>query len=665
MQSSSRTGQITQRYTNWIAAGLLLAGLGLLVYSQFFCGNPDFYLFLPGLVAARAAGLALLAAGLCLLFEGGRLPWFRRDKPDLPAAAVELPIGRARAAAVILALLLAAAASALAGTGWKAHWPFWSALAWLAGIAYMAWAGWQGPFTRARAPRWFWLAGLAVAAAALLLRAVSLQSVPIIFTGDESGFGKVAVQILNGDNTNLFTAPYMGGTNLPFLYDLIQAGALVLFGRTAWAFRATSALAGTLTVLALFYLGLRWFGRRTALFSALILAGNHLHLHFSRYAISNVFDGLFFVLVIGLLWDAWMSGERKKYLLAGLALGFSQYFYTSARALPVAALAFFAAAFLFDRPRARKALPSIAFFWAAFLVVFLPMILYYLGDPHMFTAPWSRVGQESVQAGGLLGAFRPAQLPATLRQIALGLLGFTVLPLKWLYKPGVPILRLLPALLYLFGLAALLARRRWSQVLLLGLWLAAFGFLGGLSDSTPAAQRYVAAVPALALLAGYGLATAADLAGRIGPPRPRLVLSLAAGVALFAAANDALFYFDHYTPKERYSDPNGLAVQRLAGYLQSKDAGTEVVFVGYTGMVYNSIPTLGFLNPQVTRVVDIHNPAELEAALQQPSPHRVYFFAMGHQADLQRVQQAHPGGRLTSEVNWYQEPVYWIYETGP
>ncbi|MCJ7512639.1 MAG: hypothetical protein MUO23_06670 [Anaerolineales bacterium] len=83
---------------------------------------------------------------------------------------------------------------------------------------------------------------------------------------------------------------------------------------------------------------------------------------------------------------------------------------------------------------------------------------------------------------------------------------------------------------------------------LLALWLAAFGLIGALTESVPAAQRYVAAVPACALIIGSALSSISAGAERLVPRGARWSAAAVAAVAIALAIDDARFYFLDYTP---------------------------------------------------------------------------------------------------------------------
>jgi len=94
-------------------------------------------------------------------------------------------------------------------------------------------------------------------------------------------------------------------------------------------------------------------------------------------------------------------------------------------------------------------------------------------------------------------------------------------PLRAWYAPGTAILRPFQAALFVMGLILLLRDRKDCRFSLLMLWAGVFTAVGALSESTPAAQRYVAAAPLCALMAAYGLSGSFSLAERLWPERRR------------------------------------------------------------------------------------------------------------------------------------------------
>jgi len=169
---------------------------------------------------------------------------------------------------------------------------------------------------------------------ALLARIVALDRFPNIFDADEAAMAMSAVEIVGGNRANPFGTGWFGH---PILFFYLQAGSIWLFGDSVFGVRMLSALLGTLAVLFTWLLTRRLFGQRTAVLAASILAIFHFHLQFSRTALNNVADSLFLIVTLFFLDRGFGERRRLDCLLAGMSVGISQYFYTSARLIPLVA----------------------------------------------------------------------------------------------------------------------------------------------------------------------------------------------------------------------------------------------------------------------------------------------------------------------------------------
>jgi 4-amino-4-deoxy-L-arabinose transferase-like glycosyltransferase len=122
-------------------------------------------------------------------------------------------------------------------------------------------------------------------------------------------------------------------SSLTRLFASWQAGSVALFGHNLLALRIPSAIVGTLTVGATYFLGRVLFDRKTAVIGALLLAAYPPHLQFSRIGILNIGDPLFGTLAFAFLALAFKSNRRLAWVLGGVCLGLTQYFYEGGRLL--------------------------------------------------------------------------------------------------------------------------------------------------------------------------------------------------------------------------------------------------------------------------------------------------------------------------------------------
>jgi 4-amino-4-deoxy-L-arabinose transferase-like glycosyltransferase len=529
-------------------------------------------------------------------------------------------------------------------------------IAWVLGILMAVIGGWKAVSHRLQ-PSWKAVAGLALLIIfAFAIRGLGTAHIPIFLTGDEGSSGISAMQFLKGEIDNIFI---VGWYSFPSLYFSIQAAFIAIFGETTQALRILSACVGTLTVVAVYFAGRAMFGNRTGALAALALAVLHFHIHFSRIGLNNIWDGLWYTVTVGALWYGWEKENRNAFLLAGIGLGIAQYFYTSSRTLIPLVILWVLIAGLFDRSHFKRALPDILIMALVAIAVVIPLACFFFRSPNEFLAPMQRVS--------VFGAWLEYQVQLTgqpawkilLEQIGLGFQAFVYTPLNAWYTPGVPILRPFAAGLFLLGLALLILRGRDSRMLLLVLWLIAFGFLGGLSESTPAAQRYVAAAPLCALLVGYGLSESISLLEKLWPKLSKIFLLLTIVLVAILAMDDLRFYFLEYTSLRRIVDArnNGMIAQHLADTLQTEQDDLQVVFFGQPAMGFYSIPSLQYLAPHI-QGIDMIQPWPSSENPTPTSSRLLFVFLPNNETEILPVESDYPGGKLFKEIAADGEVLY-------
>jgi hypothetical protein len=134
------------------------------------------------------------------------------------------------------------------------------------------------------------------------------------------------------------------------------------------------------------------------------------------------------------------------------------------------------------------------------------------------------------------------------------------------------------------------------------LWLLGFVFTGAFSDSTPAAQRYVAVMPALALIVAIGISESFDKLGEYIPNLKKSFIVFSLTMVTLLAINDATFYFTDFTNKGPYGGGNNAIARQLIANLDEKDENWTVAFFGHPRMGYASINSTTFLLPHVTGI---------------------------------------------------------------
>ena len=382
-----------------------------------------------------------------------------------------------------------------------------------------------------------WVHLLTILVVAAAFRFWRIGDFPPGLFGDEATNGLDALDVLAGRGAVFFPANY----GREGLHIWLLAGMFRVFGISQLAIRLPSAVAGTLTALATYWLGLElaradprdagsetqgWrshigrlrFSQPIALVAALYTATSFWHVHFSRFGVRGVFTPLFGALAGAAFWRAvnvWpRDPERHRALrryawfaLSGCFLGLSAHFYTAGRLLPVFLGIFLLAQAIVasarGKPEAailRRHLRGIAVLYGAAAVVFAPLAIYFLQHPGSFT---ERAGEVAV-----IGAENPLM---RFVQAATANIAQFVLPgrgdvAQFYNLPGRPVFDLLTAILAVVGLVLLLAHLARPAALFVVTWCGVMlvpSFLA--TDRFPTLPRVLGVIPAVYFLPATGL----------------------------------------------------------------------------------------------------------------------------------------------------------------
>lgn len=182
--------------------------------------------------------------------------------------------------------------------------------------------------------RWTMLAVLLLTLLAFGLRVWQIDSVPPGGRDDElSNALAVSQKVLDGD-WQLFYADASGHEGM---YHWLQAGSVLVFGRTFSGIRAVSVLFGTLTVPLTFVAGALLFNRKVGLLAAAVITVSFWSLMYSRTGIRHVSTLVFLLPTFICFWRG-IRGERSGrgwFVAAGVFMGFGFYTYFAARGVPL------------------------------------------------------------------------------------------------------------------------------------------------------------------------------------------------------------------------------------------------------------------------------------------------------------------------------------------
>ncbi len=410
----------------------------------------------------------------------------------------------------------------------------------------------------------------------------------------------------------------------------------------------------------------RLLGVKVALIASALLATLPIHLYFSRISLNLVEDAFFLVIILWLLDRALVDGRRIDAVLAGLALGFSQYFYFGARLLLliVAALLAYFVSWWHRRGRSwRDALGRVAragaWISAGAVVVCMPLVAHYVDQPEDLHSRYRQVAF----FGPALDDAREATGASTVELVTdqatrAALLPFSTPTQSVHWHPEAPIIGLPVAVLAALGLAvatvAIRQRRYFPVAVAWWLSLAGVGLTIGLN-----AQRWILAYPLVAVMAAIGLeAVWRVMRYRLVVPArwaTAIVSVIVVGVMLWSVT----WFFRDSNTLTVWSDPNSLVAHELVGVLDDEPDGTTVYTAFSPRMSFSSHSTVPFLADHV-------NGVELEEVLRAPTDvpsvggRTVFAFLPERLGELDVVRSTIPGG-VTDEVRYRDALLFVTY----
>jgi len=393
-----------------------------------------------------------------------------------------------------------------------------------------------------------------IGALALAVRVVDLVNVPPGLHFDQAANGLLGMEILAGRRPVFFSS-YTGREAL-FMY--LIAALDRIFGPGVVALRLAGALSGTVTVVALGFLGAELWGRRTGLLAAAFLAGLYWHIHISRLGERTILVPTLDVLALWALWrgfggesrsqkpEARMEGARDGrpevshvggrvdswrilwVIVGGGLVGLQLYTYPSSRFfLPVVGLAAGIGALEWLGREKRVEWGQVGRFSLAVtagVLVTVPLGLHFLHVPGDFLG---RADQVAIWTR----ASTPAAALAALENSVVRTLGMFLFSgdADWKYNlAGRPVFDPLSGAFFVVGVLAAFWRARRSAERLTLIWLVGMLVPGFLSVDAPQFMRTLGAAPPAVLLAARGLALTSDWLGKRAAPGRALAPALLA-----------------------------------------------------------------------------------------------------------------------------------------
>ena len=542
---------------------------------------------------------------------------------------------------------LSLAGRAAAGNDQQAHSP-WHSIIWILGAGLVIVGCWRkdrSPECVGLDSRDFLLIGYFLVAS-ILVRSIALDQVPFGLSGDEGEAGLYGLQFVKGLRNNLFD---MGWNEFPALYFWFVSLAQRILGPTITAIRIVSVIGGSLSVIAVYWTSKQLFNRTHAFFSAAFLAGLHFHILFSRVAVNNIWDGLFLSLMIGGIWVAWRFDLRWSFILAGVAIGLSQYFYTTGHLIPIYAFLFLILLRLM-KPKAGR-LPGIIIMTLVAFTLVLPLGLYYTDNWHELVSPMQRVTllnpssiKNFIEATGT----NPITLYSD--QLKTTILGFVQEPIRGLYNPSIPMLLNFSSAIFVIGFVLCLVRIRDPRYTILAISLVGPVLAGTLSVEAPNSQRLLFTTPVVAMIIGIPFTEFVYLLQTAWPRARALVTFIPLTVLAVIIYFNLSFFFFEAMPNQRFSDRGALLAREICEFLKDKPPGTDVYVIGPAEIGFYSIPSVPYLSPHINGY-DLFWPLEGDQKLPQSTEDLILIFQPSTVDAYPQIRDQYPHAEVESRFD--------------
>ncbi len=533
-----------------------------------------------------------------------------------------------------------------------------------------------------QAAGWRWIDTTAVvilAMVALVIRIHHLGPTLPFMHGDEGEMGLLARRALNGSAAGARPLPVFGTEFLdhPTLFHYVQAGALAVLGDSITSLRVLSAGIGALAAPAVYLIGRLGWGRVAGLAAGWLLGVSHLHIHYSRVALNNIESASLITVAMVLVFAAVTHGRAASqshsptpsltlFVLFGLTVGVSQYFYYGSRVL----VALMLPILLVLRGRRLARTRDIGAAIGATLVAVLPLVLHYLRHPVTFSNRTDRVsvfGRSGLAHELGVGATLPRDLGHLLLTQVRRNIAFFINSgdHSGFYTPTYPAFDRITQVLFWLGIAVVLgsvAFRRGSAAVpsqLILIWIVTGVTLGGiLTIDSPNGPRLLMVVPAVFVCGGVSAQYLWNAAHRRWPTHKSALRFTVAALALVTFFANWNRYFVEYARRSQLA-----ALTEIAALIRDQAPSHRVFLIG--GDV------LRVDNGVVRFITDGGDQSDLasDEAFETQFPsliaagRPVLVIALEFRAaDLRHIQQLHPGGAFTTYLGADDRPSYFTYE---
>lgn len=369
----------------------------------------------------------------------------------------------------------------------------------------------------------------------LLLRVVSLTSIPTGLHGDEAIVGMEGQRILREIRIDPYSPSALGQPTAPFY---LAALTVWIWDNTVFAVRVSAVIFGTLAIPALYLVVCRSLGGSVALLSTGFLMTMGWHIHYSRIAFPLPAWPLWIILTAGVLVQAVRAGSWRWWAAAGAMSGLGIYVY-NAHTLALLILGLFAVIMLVRQWKIDRdlhlAIQNTAAFGLAVLASTLPMLWFIFNNWGMY---WNSIDRHSVRDTTewqeLSGPV--SQVGYLIEQYGWFWIRLSISPvIDYVDATGITVVVPISLLLLSIGGMALALWRRPGAIVWLGAMIVILMPVATVLTEQGEMRRTLIIAPFLAMFAAIGIGELISIVRQ--RYSPALVIATVAGLALFVVAS--------------------------------------------------------------------------------------------------------------------------------
>ncbi len=649
---------------------LTLAALALALIAQLTLAPSPGRTPWPGLILYGSAGVCLV---LAVIQKEWRLASHR------PAAAAPIQ-PQLRVEFLLLGILLALLAFLLFGSG---MFGFLNLIVWalaLVSVFLAFWerqegksfglkAGWQRIRKEGialKVDRWVVIV-LAAISVILFFNFYRLDSVPPEMVSDQAEKLLDINDILHGHTPVYFPR----NTGREALHFYLTAAYLAIFNLDVsfLNLKAVAVFANLLTLLFIYLVG-KEFGNKWVGLGAAVLAGMaYWPLLFTRLALRIPYYPLFVGPVLYFLLRGLRRQRINDILWAGLFLGLGLHGYTPYRIVPIFVVIGMLI-YALHQPGKKRWLISLfvlSLITLVSLVVFIPLLRYWLANPDLFAyRAFSRLT-------GMEAGFQNHPLIIFFQNFwKASVMFFWDNGVIWAHSiPGRPALEVVSGALYFLGILGLLVRyirkRSWMDLfLLVSIPMLLMPSILSLAypGENPSLNRTAGAVAPVFVVIGLALESIlrtiqARLGGRIGKYG---LIALLAVLLVWSAGNNFNLVFNQYAQIYKASSWNTSEIGRVARFfIESLGSPDSTYVVGYPHWIDSRLVAINAGTPGRDFAIF---PGQIPETAQDPSP-KLFFLNVNDGENMQLLLETFEDGILSQIESSVENKDFMIFFVPP